>query len=77
VVDEDATPLIPVAPVPAPALARVPALLAEWRRPFRRQVPFARQALRVLFDGGRAVFTPEESGRRVSLWRRARSIARG
>lgn len=54
--------LRPMAPVPAAALARVPALLEEWRGLFRRQVPFARQALRVLFDGGRAVFTPQESG---------------
>jgi hypothetical protein len=30
-------------------------------------VPFARQALRVLFDGGRAVFTPQESGQTGEL----------
>lgn len=57
--------LRPMAPVPASALARVPALLEDWRGLFRRQVPFARQALRVLFDGGRAVFTPQEGGQVV------------
>jgi hypothetical protein len=54
-----------MAPVSASALARVPALLEDWRGLFRRQVPFARQALRVLFDGGRAVFIPQENGQLV------------
>jgi hypothetical protein len=53
--------------VPASALARVPALLEDWQRLFRQQVPFARQALRVLFDGGRAVFTPQESDQVVEF----------
>ena len=52
--------LRPMVPVPAAALARVPALLEDWRGLFRHQVPFARQALRLLFDGGRAVFTPQD-----------------
>ena len=56
-----------MAPVPAAALARVPALLEDWRGLFRQQVPFARQALRVLFDGGRAVFTTQESGQVVEV----------
>ena len=59
--------LRPQAPVPPSALARVPALLEDWRGLFRHQVPFARQALRVLLDGGRAVFTPQEDGEAVEV----------
>jgi hypothetical protein len=59
--------LRPAAPMPTAALERVQALLDDWRGLFRKQVPFARQALRVLLDGGRAVFTPQEDGQMVEV----------
>jgi hypothetical protein len=51
--------LRPAVQVPDASLERARGLLGDWRGVFRRQVPLARQVLRVLFAGERAVFTPD------------------